>query len=193
MSIFIAFVFRIMSATKDTSAQYDQAIQKCVDLFKKKTHDYGTAWRILRPSSLTDQIFIKAQRIRTIEEKGESKVGEGIEDEFVGIINYSLMALIQLELPSDAPLELEVENAISLYTEQARITKELMMNKNHDYGEAWRDMRVSSFTDLILMKILRIKQIEDNSGKTLVSEGIDSGFRDMINYAVFALIQMSEQ
>ena len=182
-----------MSATKDTSAQYDQAIQKCVDLFKKKTHDYGTAWRILRPSSLTDQIFIKAQRIRTIEEKGESKVGEGIEDEFVGIINYSLMALIQLELPLDAPLELQGENAISLYTEQARITKELMMNKNHDYGEAWRDMRVSSFTDLILMKILRIKQIEDNSGKTLVSEGIDSGFRDMINYAVFALIQMSEQ
>jgi len=182
-----------MSATKDTSAQYDQAIQKCVDLFKKKTHDYGTAWRILRPSSLTDQIFIKAQRIRTIEEKGESKVGEGIEDEFVGIINYSLMALIQLELPSYAPLELEAENAINLYKEQAKITKELMMNKNHDYGEAWRDMRVSSFTDLILMKILRIKQIEDNSGKTLVSEGIDSGFRDMINYAVFALIQMSEQ
>ena len=193
MSIFIAFVFRIMSATKDTSAQYDQAIQKCVDLFKKKTHDYGTAWRILRPSSLTDQIFIKAQRIRTIEEKGESKVGEGIEDEFVGIINYSLMALIQLELPSDAPLELQAENAIALYTEQAQITKELMLNKNHDYGEAWREMRVSSFTDLILMKILRIKQIEDNSGKTLVSEGIDSGFRDMINYAVFALIQMSEQ
>ena len=182
-----------MSATKDTSAQYDQAIQKCVDLFKKKTHDYGTAWRILRPSSLTDQIFIKAQRIRTIEEKGESKVGEGIEDEFVGIINYSLMALIQLELPSDAPLELQAENAIALYTEQAQITKELMLNKNHDYGEAWRDMRVSSFTDLILMKILRIKQIEDNSGKTLVSEGIDSGFRDMINYAVFALIQISEQ
>ena len=182
-----------MSATKDTSAQYDQAIQKCVDLFKKKTHDYGTAWRILRPSSLTDQIFIKAQRIRTIEEKGESKVGEGIEDEFVCIINYSLMALIQLELPSDAPLELQAENAIALYTEQAQITKELMMNKNHDYGEAWREMRVSSFTDLILMKILRIKQIEDNSGKTLVSEGIDSGFRDMINYAVFALIQMSEQ
>ena len=193
MSIFIAFVFRIMSATKDTSAQYDQAIQKCVDLFKKKTQDYGTAWRILRPSSLTDQIFIKAQRIRTIEEKGESKVGEGIEDEFVGIINYSLMALIQLELPSDAPLELQAENAIALYTEQAQITKELMMNKNHDYGEAWRDLRVSSFTDLILMKILRIKQIEDNAGKTLVSEGIDSGFRDMINYAVFALIQMSEQ
>jgi hypothetical protein len=193
MSIFIAIVFRIMSATKDTSAQYDQAIQKCVDLFKKKTHDYGTAWRILRPSSLTDQIFIKAQRIRTIEEKGESKVGEGIEDEFVGIINYSLMALIQLELPSNAPLELQAENAIALYTEQAQITKELMLNKNHDYGEAWRDMRVSSFTDLILMKILRIKQIEDNSGKTLVSEGIDSGFRDMINYAVFALIQMSEQ
>jgi hypothetical protein len=184
MNNFIAFVFRIMSAIKDTSAQYDQAIQKCVDLFQKKTHDYGTAWRILRPSSLTDQIFIKAQRIRTI---------EGIEDEFVGIINYSLMALIQLELPSDAPLELEPEKAVSLYKEQAKITKDLMMAKNHDYGEAWRDMRVSSFTDLILMKILRIKQIEDNAGKTLVSEGIDSGFRDMINYAVFALIQMSEQ
>ena len=121
MSIFIAFVFRIMSAQKDTSAQYDQAIQKCVDLFKKKTHDYGTAWRILRPSSLTDQIFIKAQRIRTIEEKGESKVGEGIEDEFVGIINYSLMALIQLELPSDAPLELEADNAVLLYTELVNV------------------------------------------------------------------------
>jgi hypothetical protein len=154
-----------MSATNDTSAQSDLAIQKCVDLFQKKTHDYGTAWRILRPSSLTDQIFIKAQRIRTIEEKGMSKVGEGIEDEFVGIINYSLMALIQLELPSDAPLELEAEKAIFLYKEQAIITKELMMNKNHDYGEAWREMRVSSLTDLILQKLLRVKQIEDNINK----------------------------
>lgn len=181
-----------MSKEKDTSKQYDTVIERCVSLFEKKTTDYGTAWRILRPSSLTDQIFIKAQRIRTIEEKGESKVGEGIEDEFIGIINYSLMALIQLELPADAPLELAATDAVTFYKQQAKITKDLMMAKNHDYGEAWRDMRVSSFTDLILMKILRIKQIEDNQGKTLVSEGIDSGFRDMINYAVFALIQMSE-
>lgn len=181
-----------MSKEKDTSKQYDAVIDRCVSLFEKKTTDYGTAWRILRPSSLTDQIFIKAQRIRTIEEKGESKVGEGIEDEFIGIINYSLMALIQLELPADAPLELAPNDAVTFYQQQAKITKDLMMAKNHDYGEAWRDMRVSSFTDLILMKILRIKQIEDNQGKTLVSEGIDSGFRDMINYAVFALIQMGE-
>jgi hypothetical protein len=181
------------STPSQTEIEYRQVISYCKALFDKKNKDYGTSWRILRLPSLTDQIFIKAQRIRTIEEKGISKVGEGIEDEFVGIINYSLMALIQLELPSDAPLELQAENAIALYKEQAKITKELMMNKNHDYGEAWRDMRVSSFTDLILMKILRIKQIEDNSGKTLVSEGIDSGFRDMINYAVFALIQLSEQ
>ena len=181
-----------MSKEKDTSKQYDAVINRCVTLFEKKTTDYGTAWRILRPSSLTDQIFIKAQRIRTIEEKGESKVGEGIEDEFIGIINYSLMALIQLELPQNAPLELPATDAVTWYKQQAQITKDLMMAKNHDYGEAWRDMRVSSFTDLILMKILRIKQIEDNKGKTLVSEGIDSGFRDMINYAVFALIQMGE-
>jgi len=181
-----------MSKEKDTSKQYDAVIDRCVSLFEKKTTDYGTAWRILRPSSLTDQIFIKAQRIRTIEEKGESKVGEGIEDEFIGIINYSLMALIQLELPADAPLELAPNDAVTFYKQQATITKDLMMAKNHDYGEAWRDMRVSSFTDLILMKILRIKQIEDNQGKTLVSEGIDSGFRDMINYAVFALVQMGE-
>jgi Nucleotide modification associated domain 1 len=181
-----------MSKEKDTSKQYDAVINRCVTLFEKKTTDYGTAWRILRPSSLTDQIFIKAQRIRTIEEKGESKVGEGIEDEFIGIINYSLMALIQLELPENTPLELPAVDAVSWYKQQAQITKDLMMAKNHDYGEAWRDMRVSSFTDLILMKILRIKQIEDNKGKTLVSEGIDSGFRDMINYAVFALIQMGE-
>lgn len=165
---------------------------KCRDLFFKKTKDYGTAWRILRAKSLTDQIFIKAQRIRTLEEKGESKVGEGIEDEFIGILNYSIMALIQMELGENEEMELPAERALKLYDNQVTITKDLMMKKNHDYGEAWRDMRVSSFTDLILMKLLRIKQIEDNKGQTLVSEGIDSGYRDMINYAVFAMIQMSE-
>lgn len=173
-----------------TSQQYDQAVALCRDLFSKKTSDYGTAWRILRTKSLTDQIFIKAQRIRTLEEKGESKVGEGIVDEFIGILNYCVMALIQMDLGADAPLELEASKAIALYDHEVKVTKDLMMNKNHDYGEAWRDMRVSSFTDLILMKLLRIKQIEDNQGKTIVSEGIDSGYRDMINYAVFALIKL---
>jgi hypothetical protein len=173
-----------------TSQQYDSAIQICRDLFSKKTKDYGTAWRILRTKSLTDQIFIKAQRIRTLEEKGTSKVGEGIVDEFIGILNYSVMGLIQMELSEDAPLEMDPEVTIALYDKEVKITKDLMMNKNHDYGEAWRDMRVSSFTDLILMKLLRIKQIEDNEGKTIVSEGIDSGYRDMINYSVFALIKL---
>ncbi len=174
----------------NTSAQFDQAIKTCRALFLKKTKDYGTAWRILRTTSLTDQIFIKAQRIRTLQEKGESKVGEGIVDEFIGIVNYCAMALIQMELHEDHALELTTDEAIELYDRQIKITKELMMNKNHDYGEAWRDMRVSSLTDLILMKLLRIKQIEDNNGKTLVSEGIDAGYRDMINYAVFALIKL---
>lgn len=166
-------------------------VNKCRALFLKKTKDYGTAWRILRTSSLTDQIFIKAQRIRTLEENGFSKVGEGIEDEFVGILNYAIMALIQLDLKYEE-MELATEKALALYDHQVSVTKDLMMKKNHDYGEAWRDMRVSSFTDLILMKLLRIKQIEDNQGQTIVSEGIDSGYRDIMNYAVFALIQMSE-
>jgi len=176
-----------------TAKQFDEVIGGCRDLFTKKTHDYGTAWRILRTPSLTDQIFIKAQRIRTLEEKGTSRVGEGIHDEFVGIINYAVMALIQMQLNSDESLELGTERASSLYDAQVAQTKALMLDKNHDYGEAWRDMRVSSFTDLILMKLLRIKQIEDNSGVTLVSEGIDSGYRDILNYAVFALIQLKEQ
>jgi hypothetical protein len=176
-----------------TSKQFDEIISRCRDLFQKKTADYGTAWRILRPSSLTDQIFIKAQRIRTIEEVKESKVGDGIEEEFVGIINYCIMALIQLESAADQEQEWAVEKAMLAYDAQVLRNKQLMSDKNHDYGEAWRDMRVSSFTDLILMKLLRIKQIEDNQGKTLVSEGIDSGYRDMFNYAVFALIQMEEQ
>jgi hypothetical protein len=182
----------IQTKLNQTSQQYDTIIGQCRDLFRKKTHDYGTAWRILRTSSLTDQIFIKAQRIRTLQEKGVSKVGEGIQDEFVGIINYSVMALIQMSVAETEPLELAQEKALSLYDQEVKETKDLMMMKNHDYGEAWRDMRVSSLTDLILMKLLRIKQIEDNKGVTIVSEGIDSGYRDMINYAVFALIKMSE-
>jgi hypothetical protein len=176
-----------------TIAQYNQIISHCRELFLKKTQDYGTAWRILRTSSLTDQIFIKAQRIRTLEELKESKVGEGIHDEFVGIINYSIMALIQLESKNDENTDWSVEQAVQAYQKHVDTTLSLMMKKNHDYGEAWRDMRVSSFTDLILMKLLRIKQIEDNAGKTIVSEGIDSGYQDILNYAVFALIQMSEQ
>lgn len=176
-----------------TSAQYDEVIARCSEIFFKKTKDYGTAWRILRTSSLTDQIFIKAKRIRTIQETGQNKVGEDIEGEFVGIINYSVMALIQIELGNDAPLELSLEEGVKLYTNQVKVTKELMMKKNHDYGEAWRDMRVSSLTDLILMKLLRVKQIEDNEGQTLISEGIDANYQDMINYAVFALILIDEQ
>jgi hypothetical protein len=182
----------IHTKLNQTSQQYDTIIGQCRDLFRKKTHDYGTAWRILRTSSLTDQIFIKAQRIRTLQEKGVSKVGEGIHDEFVGITNYAVMALIQMSVAETEPLELSEEKALALYDHEVKVTKDLMMMKNHDYGEAWRDMRVSSLTDLILMKLLRIKQIEDNQGVTIVSEGIDSGYRDMINYAVFALIKMSE-
>jgi hypothetical protein len=177
----------------NTSQQYESIIFKCKDIFSKKTTDYGTAWRILRVSSLTDQIFIKANRIRTIQETGVNKVGEGIESEFIGIINYCVMALIQLELKGDKRMELPSEETVGLYAKYANEAKELMETKNHDYGEAWRDMRVSSLTDLILMKILRVKQIEDNKGKTLISEGIDANYFDMINYAVFAMILMSEE
>ena len=152
--------------------------------------DYGTAWRILRPSSMTDQIFIKAQRIRSIEVKGTSKVEEGIRDEFVGIVNYCAMALVQLSLrPADQP-EMDHEEALKMYLENIYASKALMENKNHDYDEAWRKMRVSSFTDLILMKLHRTKQIEDNEGQTLISEGIDANYMDMINYAIFALIKL---
>ena len=175
-----------------TIQQYNLAIDKCKDIFKKKTTDYGTAWRILRTSSLTDQIFIKANRIRTIQQTGESKINEGVEEEFVGIINYCVMALIQLELKDDSRLEIDAQEAIQLYLDFVNKAKDLMVQKNHDYGEAWRDMRVSSLTDLILMKILRVKQIENNSGKTLISEGIDANYYDMLNYAVFALIHLDE-
>lgn len=176
-----------------TLQQYNLELDICRDLFYKKTKDYGTAWRILRPSSLTDQIFIKAQRIRTLQEKGTSKVGEGIHDEFIGIVNYAIMALIQCELGAEGNMELSANEALSLYDRHAGATRDLMQNKNHDYGEAWRNMRVSSLTDLILMKILRIKQIEDNAGQTIVSEGIEAGYADMMNYALFALILMREQ
>ncbi|MBI1267328.1 MAG: DUF1599 domain-containing protein [Cryomorphaceae bacterium] len=176
----------------DTLKQYDEVVKTCSDLFLKKMHDYGTAWRILRTSSLTDQIFIKANRIRTLQQKGTSMVGEGIEDEFIGIINYSVMALIQLELGEDGQMELDPQQGEALYHKHIDITKALMMKKNHDYGEAWRDMRVSSLTDLILMKVLRVKQIEDLKGKTMVSEGIDANYQDMANYAIFAMILLNE-
>lgn len=176
----------------NTSAQYDTQITLCRDVFAKKTKDYGTAWRVLRPKSLTDQLFIKAQRIKTLEEAETRKVDEGIEPEYIGLINYAVMGLIQMKLASDTRLELTEKEALALYDTEVAAIKALMIAKNHDYGEAWRDMRVSSFTDLILMKLLRIKQIEDNKGKTIISEGIDAGYMDIVNYSVFALIQMSE-
>ncbi len=176
--------------SQQTEKEFDQVIASCKDVFIKKIKDYGTSWRILRPSSLTDQLFIKAQRIRTLEEKKENKVGESIEGEFMALINYAVIGLIQLELPADQQLELAVEEATRLYESHIQKNKELLFAKNHDYGEAWREMRVSSMTDLILMKIYRIKQIEENNGKTLISEGIDSHYRDILNYSVFALIKM---
>ena len=178
---------------KDTSAQYDHAIAICRDIFSKKTADYGTAWRILRPSSLTDQLFIKASRIRSIEEKGEAKVDDPIDLEFVGIINYSIMAMVQLDHPTMDDLHVDTEKVLSWFDKYTTETKNLMQAKNHDYGEAWRDMRVSSMTDLILMKLLRIKSIEENDGKTLISEGLDANYMDIVNYAVFALILLDEQ
>lgn len=173
-----------------TLLQYDSIITICRDLFAKKMTDYSAAWRILRLPSLTDQIFIKAQRIRSLQENEIRKVDEDETSEFVGIINYSIMALIQLDKGVADKPDLDITEAILLYDQKVQLTKELMQNKNHDYGEAWRDMRISSLTDLILQKILRIKQIEDNKGKTIVSEGLDANYQDMINYAIFALILM---
>ena len=173
-----------------TSEQYDAVISSCRDLFLKKMKDYGSAWRILRLPSLTDQIFIKAQRIRGLQENEIRKVDEDERTEFIGIINYALMALIQLEKGVVDEPDLNAEQAVKLYDKHLGITKSLMEDKNHDYGEAWRDMRVSSLTDLIIQKLLRVKQIEDNKGKTIVSEGIDANYQDMINYAVFALIHL---
>ncbi|MCD8405963.1 DUF1599 domain-containing protein [Tenacibaculum dicentrarchi] len=175
-----------------TSEQYDVVVDQCRSLFIKKMSDYGSAWRILRLPSLTDQIFIKAQRIRQLQENTQRKIDEGEKPEFIGIINYSIMALIQLELGVVQQPDLNTNQATILYDKHIKTTKKLMENKNHDYGEAWREMRISSLTDLILQKLLRVKQIEDNKGKTLVSEGIDANYQDMINYAIFALIHHSE-
>jgi len=176
----------------NTSEQYDSIIAICRDIFTKKMKDYGSAWRILRSSSLTDQIFIKAKRIRSIEVKGTAKVDEGVFPEFIGIANYCIMALIQLKIGSGEELEMDVDDCLIQYIEHFGSAKGLMNNKNHDYDEAWREMRISSLTDLILMKILRIKQIEDNDGKTLISEGLDANYLDIINYAVFAMIRLEE-
>lgn len=174
----------------NTSQEYNEVIAVCKSLFLKKTKDYGTAWRILRSPSITDQIFIKAQRIRTLEEKKVSKVGEDITSEYIGIVNYCVIAMLQLELTENDPNEMDVQLVESLFDKSVNETKELMFAKNHDYGEAWRDMRISSLTDLILMKILRVKQIEDNLGQTVVSEGVKANYQDMLNYSVFALIKL---
>ncbi|GAA3984200.1 DUF1599 domain-containing protein [Pedobacter ginsengiterrae] len=177
-------------AQTNTSSEFDAVIAVCRSLFLKKTKDYGTAWRILRPSSITDQIFIKAQRIRTLEEKKVSKVGEGIIPEYIGIVNYCVIAMMQLELTENDPLEVPFAEVQSIFDGKVQETKDLMFAKNHDYGEAWRDMRISSLTDLILQKVFRVKQIEDNEGQTQVSEGVNANYQDMLNYSVFALIKL---
>jgi len=177
----------------DTSKEYDSVIAVCRSLFLKKTKDYGTAWRILRLPSITDQLFIKAQRVRTLEEKKISKVGEGIIPEYIGIVNYCVIAMMQLNLTDEDPTEMDFTEVEMLFDQKVEETKALMFAKNHDYGEAWRDMRISSLTDLILMKIFRVKQIEDNFGATIASEGVNANYQDMLNYAVFALIKMDVQ
>ncbi len=179
-----------MSQETNTDQQYSQVVDMCRDVFTNKMKDYGSAWRILRPSSLTDQIYIKAQRIRSLQSKGTQKILEGIAPEFVGIVNYAIIGLIQLELGVSDSIDITEKEATDLYSRYFEKARELMHNKNHDYGEAWRDMRVSSLADIILMKLLRIKQIEDNQGKTEFSEGIDANYFDIINYAVFALIKL---
>ena len=177
----------------ETIVEYDSIIKKCEDIFAKKMKDSGSAWRILRISSLTDQIFIKAQRIRSIESKGTQRIDEGVINEFIGIVNYSVIGLIQIDLGvSEQPEDLEYAKVMNMFNKHVLSSKDLMINKNHDYGEAWRDMRVSSLTDLILQKLLRVKQIEDNDGNTIMSEGIDANYLDMLNYAVFALIKLNK-
>ena len=183
---------KILEMMTDTSRQFKQAMAMCKEVFMNKMKDYGSSWRILRTSSLTDQIYIKANRIRSIEEKGVQKIDEGIRMEFIGIVNYSVIALIQMELGEYNGLELERTETEKLYDKHLRSARDLMENKNHDYDEAWRNMRVSSYTDIILMKLMRIKQIEDKEGETLVSEGVDANYRDIINYALFALIKLEE-
>jgi len=179
-----------MTSDQKTEQQFETIINKCRLIFLSKMKDYGSSWRILRISSLTDQIFIKANRIRSIESKGIRKVNEGIIPEYIGIVNYSVIALIQLELGEKGEQNLALENAEKLYNKHIYRARDLMLNKNHDYGEAWRKMRLSSITDIILMKLMRIKQIEDNKRKTFVSEGIDANYQDIINYSIFALIRL---
>ena len=176
----------------NTLQAFDQFLEKCLDIFLKKNTDYGASWRILRPSSLTDQILIKASRIRSIQEKGKQRVNDPLDLEFYGLINYSVMALIQLELGTSGEETTNEENLKESYTQQVVIARRLLDNKNHDYGEIWRMMRISSIIDIILMKIYRIKRIEENEGQTLVSEGIDANYLDIINYSVFALIMLEE-
>jgi len=188
----VIFVAKKSEFMQQTSTQYDSIVHMCKDIFLKKNKDYGTSWRMLRPSSITDQLFIKASRIRGIETKGSQMIDEGIEPEFIGIVNYGIMAIIQCRLDESVSIELPVNRSENLYDTTIAEVKDLMMKKNHDYGEAWRDMRISSFTDMILVRLLRIKQIEDNAGTTVVSEGVESNYMDLINYAIFALIQLDE-
>lgn len=175
----------------DTNAQFDKAMAECREVFVAKLKDYGASWRIMRPQSVTDQIFIKAKRIRSLEVKGHSMVGEGILPEFMAIVNYGIIGLIQLELGWSDTVDITADSALSLYDRYAKVAMELMIAKNHDYDEAWRGMRVNSYTDFILTKVERIKEIEDNSGETIVSEGIDSNYLDIINYAVFGIIKLT--
>jgi hypothetical protein len=178
---------------QNTNQQYDRVIGQCKNIFIKKTADYGTAWRVLRTISIADQIYIKAQRIRTIQEKKQQKIEENISSEFVGIINYAAIGLVQMDLPEDGPEELSVEEVSNLYDQKIKLARDLMQKKNHDYGEAWRGMSQESFTDLILMKLQRMRQIISNEGKTMISEGLDANYTDIINYAVFALILADEK
>lgn len=181
-----------MEQQTKTSTQWKDIVQKCKDLFMKKHKDYGSSWRILRLTSLTDQIYIKAQRLRSIEEKGEQKIADSIDGEYIGMINYCIMGLIQIN-NSKLAMALKTGEAEKLYDEQSKKVHDLLMAKNHDYGEAWRHMRISSFTDLILQKIARVKQIEDNNGETIASEGLEGSYQDILNYSVFALIKLKEQ
>jgi hypothetical protein len=191
---FIEIGYKVIDNMPDkTFQQYDKALKACRNVFMAKMHDYGTAWRILRTTSITDQIYIKASRIRSIEEKGESKVDEGVKPEFIGMINYSVMALIQLEMGSVEEPHMDETVVGAKYDSFVATARNLMADKNHDYGEAWRQMRISSLTDIILMKLLRIKQIEDNNGLTIMSEGLDANYLDIINYSAFALIMLDEQ
>lgn len=182
-----------VAAASKTEKEFEVEMALCRDMYEKKARDYGTSWRVLRLPSLTDQIFIKANRIRSIEDSGENRVGEDVEQEFVAMVNYAVMALIQQELGPDGELELPLDRAMELYDKHLNRAARLMLDKNHDYGEAWRMMRVGSMVDLILMKLRRIKQIEDNRGKTLVSEGVEGGYIDIVNYSLFCLIRLHEK